>query len=145
MFVLFIFLLIVLPIASVYASSKDNSYKSYTDIGKLKMSDLTVSSVISNSSLYHGKNIIIDGKVSDLKYKKFFNGRKFTLFNLEDDSNSKIKVYARGFVKEIEDGSKIRIYGKYNKKKKFLFKKYNNVMKAKKIHIRELHTKLSDL
>lgn len=122
-----------LPV-SVYAG-KSGGYKTYTDIGPIEKSDLTVSKVVSDPDRYDREIITIDGRVSDLKYKKFVNGRKFTLFKLRDGNNKTIKVYGRGFIDAIEDGSQVRIYGRYSKKKRFLFKKYRNVMKAKKMFV----------
>lgn len=121
---------------SVSAGSS-GGYKTYTDIGPIEKSDLTVSKVVSDPDKYDREIITVDGKVSDLKYKKFINGRKFTLFKLRDDNNKTIKVYGRGFIDAIEDGSQVRIYGRYSKKKRFLFKKYKNVMKAKKMFVLE--------
>ena len=63
------------------------------------------------------------------------NGKKFTLFRLKDENNKTLKVYARGFIEELKDGSKIRIHGRYSKEKKYVFKKFKNVMKARKIQI----------
>ena len=119
--------------ASVYADEKP--YKTYTDIAELESPDITIQDVVSSSKQFHRKNIVVDGEVTEMEYKKYINGRKFTIFKLIDDKKNSIKVYARGYVTEISNGSKIRIWGRYSKHKRLLFKKYKNVMKAKIIDI----------
>lgn len=122
-----------LLVSDVFAGK--NNYKNFTDIGPLEQSELTITQVVAEPKKYNKEVITLDGKVQDIKYKKLINGRKFTLFMLKDDNNKTLKVYARGYIKELEDGSKIRIYGRYSKEKKFVFKKFKNVMKARKIQI----------
>ncbi len=131
----FLILLFGLLTFSVPVSARINDgYKSYTDIGPLERSGLTISGVVSDPDKYNKEVITIDGRVSGLKYKKFINGKKFTLFNLIDD-NKILKVYGRGFIDEIKDGSVVRIYGRYSKKKNFFLTKHKNVMKARKVFI----------
>jgi len=131
----FLILLFGILTVSVPVSARINDgYKSYTDIGPLERSGLTISGVVSDPDKYDKEVITIDGRVSDLKYKKFMNGKKFTLFKLIYD-NKTLKVYGRGFIDEIKDGSVVRIYGRYSKKKRFFLKKYKNIMKARKVFI----------
>ena len=117
------------------AIAGENKYKNFTDIGPLDKSELTIIEVVSDPRKFNREVITLDGKVTEIKYKKLINGKKFTLFKLKGDSNKTVKVYARGFIEELEDGSVIRINGRYSKEKKFVFKKYKNVMKARKIQI----------
>ena len=85
---------------------------------------------------FTGKYSLIDGQVGELRFKKMANGRKFTLFRFfEDDPERRINVYARGFVEGIENGSRIRIWGRYSKHKRYFLSKRKNIMKAKKIQI----------
>ena len=125
------FLLLSFP---SYAEEK--VYKTYTDIGELEESTLTISQVLSSRDEFHRKVFILEGRVGKIQFKEMKNGRKFTLFWLfQDDPEKRINVYARGFVKGIQTGSKIRVLGWYRKHKKvFLFKR-KDIMKAKKIHV----------
>ncbi|NIS08174.1 MAG: hypothetical protein GWO07_05300 [Candidatus Dadabacteria bacterium] len=129
------FLLLGLILSPFAVSSEEKKYKAYTDIGPIEKSDLTIAAIFSDKDKYHRDVLTVEGTVKKLKFKKMFNGRKFTYFGLTDSENNTINVYARGYVKDIDEGSEIRIYGRYSKEKSFLFKKRKNVMKARKIEI----------
>ena len=74
--------------------------------------------------------------IGEVTFKETGNGRKFTLFRFfEDDPEKKINVYARGYVEGIENGSRLKIWGRYSKHKKYFLFKRKNIMKAKKIQI----------
>lgn len=130
----FVLALLLSPFASF---SEETKYKSYTDIGPIEKTDLTIKQVVSDPDKFHREVITVEGVISKIEYKKLFTGRKFTLFGLEDANQNTINVYARGYVKEIKKGSEVRIYGRYSKEKSFMFKKRKNVMKARKIQILE--------
>ena len=108
----FVLALLLSPFASF---SEETKYKSYTDIGPIEKTDLTIEQVISDRSKYNREVITVEGKISKIEYKKLFTGKKFTLFALEDDKQNTINVYARGYIKEIKKGSEVRIYGRYSK------------------------------
>ncbi|MCH7927880.1 MAG: hypothetical protein IID03_07850 [Candidatus Dadabacteria bacterium] len=127
----FVLALLLSPFTSF---SEETKYKSYTDIGPIEKTDLTIKQVVSDPDIFHREVITVEGVISKIEYKKLFTGRKFTLFGLEDANQNTINVYARGYVKEIKEGSEVRIYGRYSKEKSFLFKKHKNIMKARKIH-----------
>ena len=131
---LLIGLVIICMFGSQLVYSEETKYKSYTDIGPIEKTDLTIEQVISDRNKYHREVITVEVVISKIEYKKLFTGRKFTLFGLEDDKQNTISVYARGYIKEIKKGSEVRIYGRYSKEKSFLFKKHKNIMKARKIH-----------
>ncbi len=119
---------------SVFSYAKEETYKTYTDIGEVEKPSLTISEVISSADKFHKAKIILEGQVGKLEFKEMGNGRKFTLFQLFEDSPEKrINVYARGFVEGIEEGSKIRIRGRYSKHKRYFLIKRKNIMKAHKI------------
>ncbi len=126
-----LFLLLSFP---SYAAEK--IYKTYTDIGELEKSDLTILQVLSSRDEFHRKVFILEGQVGEVRFKQMKTGRKFTLFSLfEDDPRKRINVYAKGFVEGIQSGSRIRVLGWYRKHKKYFFFKQKDIMKAKKIHI----------
>lgn len=110
-------------------------YKDYTDIGFISKSDLTIKQIIESPKEFHRDIVTVEGEITELEYKQLFTGRKFTLFVLHDGDSGKLKVYARGFIEQVGQGSHIRITGRYSKEKSFFLKKFKNVMKARKIHI----------
>ena len=134
-----ILILIIIVFISIFiitnVYSEETKYRTYTDIGPLEKTELTISEVISDPNKFHREIITVEGEISKIEYKKLITGKRFTLFKLEDKQGNKFKVYARGYIKELKNGSKIRIYGRYSKEKSFFFSKYKNVMKARKIHI----------
>ena len=132
--ILFVFLLFLVFSGSSYA--KEETYKAYTDIGELEPPTATISQVLSSRDEFDRKIFTLDGQVGELRFKRTVNGRKFTLFRFfEDDPEKRINVYARGFVEGIENGSRIRVWGRYSKHKRYFLSKRKNIMKAKKIHI----------
>lgn len=128
----FLFFLVV-PVSSY---GKEEVYKTYTDIGELEPPAVTISQVLSSRDEFHRKIFTLEGQVGDLRFKRMANGRKFTLFKFfEDDPEKRINIYARGFVEGIENGSRVRIWGRYSKHKRYFLSKRKNIMKAKKIQI----------
>ena len=126
-------LFLAVPVSS-YA--KEETYKTYTDIGELDPPAVTIPQVLSSRDEFHRKIFTLDGQVGELRFKRMANGRKFTLFRFfEDDPERRINVYARGFVEGIENGSRVRIWGRYSKHKRYFLSKRKNIMKAKKIQI----------
>lgn len=132
--ILFVFLLFL--VFSVPSYAEEGTYKTYTDIGELEPPTVTISYVLSSRDEFDRKIFILDGQVGELRFKKTVNGRKFTLFQFfETNPERRINIYARGFVEGIEDGSRVRIWGRYSKHKRYFLTKRKNIMKAKKIHI----------
>ena len=126
-------LFLAVPVSSY---GKEEVYKTYTDIGELEPPTVTISQVLSSRDEFDRKIFTLDGQVGELRFKRMANGRKFTLFKFfEDDPEKRISVYARGFVEGIENGSRVRIWGRYSKHKRYFISKRKNIMKAKKIHI----------
>ncbi|MCY3986884.1 MAG: hypothetical protein OXF23_07600 [Candidatus Dadabacteria bacterium] len=126
-------LLLIVPIS---AYGKEKVYKTYTDIGELDPPTVTISQVLSSREEFHRKIFILEGQVDKLQFRRMANGRKFTLFRFfEDDPERRINVYARGFLESLENGSRVRIWGRYSKHKRYFISKRKNIMKAKKIHI----------
>ena len=132
--ILLVFLLFLAVPVSSYG--KEEVYKTYTDMGELEPPAVTISQVLSSRDEFDRKIFTLEGQVGDLRFKKMANGRKFTLFQFfESDPERRINIYARGFVEGIENGSRVRIWGRYSKHKRHFLSKRKNIMKAKKIHI----------
>ena len=119
----------------VIVHPEEKYYKDYTDIGPIEQSDITIEQVISSPEEFNKEVITLDGRIRAIEYKQIFGGKKFTLFELTDGNNNKINVYARGYIEKLSNGSKIRLHGRYSKNKRFMFKKFNNVMKARKVQV----------
>lgn len=132
-FLLVFLLFLAIPVSSY---GKEEVYKTYTDIGEIDPPTVTISQVLSSRDEFDRNIFTLEGQVGDLRFKKMANGRKFTLFRFfEDDPERRINVYARGFVEGIENGSRVRIWGRYSKHKRYFLFKRKNIMKAKKIQI----------
>ena len=132
------FVLIMVAVFAVNSFSQEDVYKDYTDIGTIEGTRIPIEEIFLNRDKYHREIIIIEGKLSEIKFKNLVGGKKFTLFLVEDENGNNINVYARGTVEGLEEGSNIRVHGRYSKSKKFLFNKYKNIMKAKKIQMNSL-------
>ncbi len=117
-----------------FCYSEEGGYKSYTDIGEVAEPQVTIAQVFSSRDQYHRKVFTLEGEVKKVAYKKMGNGKKFTMFHFFDGEPEKvINVYARGFVKGLKNGNRIRVLGRYSKDKKYFILKRKNVMKARKI------------
>ena len=132
------FILIMVSIFAVNSFSQEDVYKDYTDIGTIEGPRISIEEIFLNRDKYHREIIIIEGKLSEIKFKNLVGGKKFTLFLVEDENGNNINVYARGTVEGLEEGSNLRVHGRYSKSKKFLFNKYKNIMKARKIQMNSL-------
>lgn len=94
------------------------------------------SEVLASRDKHHRQIITVEGQVGELTFKETGNGRKFTLFRFfEDDPEKRVNVYARGYVEGVENGSRLKIWGRYSKHKKYFLFKRKNIMKEKKIQI----------
>lgn len=117
-------------------SHAEEVYKTYTDMGEVEGPALTVSEVLASRDKHHRQVITVERRIGELTFKETGNGRKFTLFRLfEDDPEKRINVYARGYVEGIENGSRLKIWGRYSKHKKYFLFKRKNIRKAKKIQV----------
>lgn len=121
--------------ALTITSYSEESYKDYTDIGPVEGELVQIEEIFADKEKYHREIFNIQGTITAIEFKKLIGGKKFTIFVVEDEKGNNLNIYARGIVDGIQQGSEIKIYGRYSKSKKFLFKKYKNVMKAKKIQI----------
>lgn len=132
------FVLIIVAVFAVNSFSQEDVYKDYTDVGTIEGPRIPIEEIFLNRDKYHREIIIIEGKLSEIKFKNLVGGKKFTLFLVEDENGNNINVYARGTVEGLEEGSNLRVHGRYSKSKKFFFNKYKNVMKARKIQMNSL-------
>ncbi len=132
------FILIMVTVFAVNSFSQEDVYKDYTDVGTIEGQRISIEEIFLNRDKYQREIIIIEGKLSEIKFKNLVGGKKFTLFLVEDENGNNINVYARGTVEGLEEGSNLRVHGRYSKSKKFLFNKYKNILKARKIQMNSL-------
>lgn len=118
--------------ASAYA---EEEYKDYTDIGPVEGEVVLIEDIFTDKDKYHREIFNIQGTISAIEFKKLIGGKKFTIFVVDDAKGNSLNIYARGIVEGLDQGTDIKINGRYSKSKKFLFKKYKNVMKARKIQV----------
>jgi hypothetical protein len=128
----------MVTVFAVNSYSQEDVYKDYTDIGIIEGQKIPIEKIFQDRDKYHREIVIIEGKLSEIKFKNLVWGKFFTLFIVEDENGNNINVYARGTVKGLEEGSNIKVHGRYSKSKKFFFNKYKNVMKARKIQMNSL-------
>jgi len=106
-----ILILIIIVFISIFiitnVYSEETKYKTYTDIGPLEKTELTIVGVISDPDKFHREIITVEGEISKIEYKKLITGKRFTMFILEDKQENKIKVYARGYIKELKMDQKL--------------------------------------
>lgn len=95
--------------------------------------NITIEEVVSSPKDYHKKKILVEGKVAKVKFTTLPNGKQYTAFKLRDDNRNVLRVYTKGTIEGLEEGMYVRIYGKYRKERKYLIKKFKNVVKAKKV------------
>jgi hypothetical protein len=95
---------------------------------------LDIEDVVSSPSYYDGRYIVVEGKVTRLEYRRSPKGDHYTIIRLEDSNDNDIGVYTKGIL-DIEEGSTVRVYGKFNKEKKYLFFRFKNVLKARQVEL----------
>ena len=132
------FLILILIASSAISSNAEEGYKDYTDIGPVEGELVLIEDIYADKDKFHREIFNIQGTISAIEFKKLIGGKKFTIFVVEDSKGNSLNIYARGIVEGIDQGSEIKIHGRYSKSKKFLFKKYKNVMKARKIQIDDI-------
>lgn len=93
-----------------------------------------ISSVLSARKEYDGSKITLVGIVSKVKFTHSLKGKPYTLFKLADADSNHVKVYIKGH-HEIEKGDEVMVYGKFKRSKKYLFKKFKNVLKGKQLEV----------
>ena len=127
---IFTYLVLFLIVSTGLSFSKEK-----IDLDKIIKNEpnITITEVVESPKLFHKKKILVEGKVSKVKFATLPNGKKYTAFKLKDDNRNVLRVYAKGYIEGFEEGLNVRIYGKYRKERKYLIKNFKNVVKAKKV------------
>lgn len=95
---------------------------------------IPISGIISSPADFDGLKITVQGIVKKVKFTRSLKGKPYTLFKLGDANKHQMKVYMKGHL-PIEKGTQLKVYGKFNKTKKYNFLKFKNVLKGKKFEI----------
>ncbi len=73
----------------------------------------TVSAMIVNASKFDGKEVCVEGSVSELEFKTSNTGAAYTTFSVNDENFQSQTVYSFGNL-QIKEGDKIKVSGKYD-------------------------------
>lgn len=92
--------------------------------------------VAHNAGKYHRKEILVEGKISSPVKMKRFKGKDYTVFKMKNSKDgATMLVYLRGFHKKLKRKNRVSIWGRFYKKRKYLFIKLKNVLKGKEVEI----------
>ena len=75
-----------------------------------------ITDILLNPDAYHRKIVELEGFVTNLKLKISKKGNPYTIFDLEDETGNKIRVFSWGHLK-ISEGEKVRVKGTFYKEK----------------------------
>lgn len=93
---------------------------------------LSIEEVIANSLILDGKEITVEGVVKKLRFTHSRSGKRYTIFRLHDDNNMYLSVYSKGKL-HIKKGDRLRITGKFKRKRRYFIFKFRNILKAKSV------------
>lgn len=96
-----------------------------------------ISDILSNPDKYDKKEVIVEGKVDNLKFKTSKKGNQYITFSIKDEENNSLKVFSWGHQKvkeeKIEDGDKVEVSGIFYKVKFVGQYRFYNEIEAEKI------------
>jgi hypothetical protein len=79
----------------------------------LACENTTVSSINVNASKFDGKEVCVEGSVSDLEFKTSKKGNPYTTFSVNDEIFNSVTVFSLGSL-QIKEGDKVKVTGKYD-------------------------------
>lgn len=79
----------------------------------LACENTTVTAINVNASKFDGKNVCVEGSVSDLEFKNSEKGIPYTTFSVYDEHFEYLTVFAHGTL-SINEGDKVKVTGKYD-------------------------------
>lgn len=126
----YIFLFILLQGGPVFSKDKINLDKVIKN-----QPELTIEDLVEYPDEFNGQKVLVEGRVAKVRYTTLPNGKRYTIFKLKGYNKNVLRVYSKGFIDGIEAGLTVRIYGKFSEEKKYIFKKFKNVVKAKRVLI----------
>ena len=88
--------------------------------------------IVANKDSYDGKEVSVEGSVSNLKFKTSKGGYNYTTFVLVGKSGGRINVMISEHPK-LKPGQKVRVKGLYRKVKKTAHRNYHNEIEASEV------------
>jgi lipopolysaccharide export LptBFGC system permease protein LptF len=94
--------------------------------------EITTEKIVTDKDSYDGKEVSVEGSVSNLKFKTSKGGNNYTTFVLVGESGGRINVFIEGRLK-LKPGQKVRVTGLYRKVKKVPRHTYYNEIEASEV------------
>jgi hypothetical protein len=94
--------------------------------------ETTIDKILADKNSYDGKEVLISGVVSNLKFKKSTGGSKYTTFSLTSESGKSIHVFFLGQFK-LKSKQKVKVVGIFRKVTKVGRSTLNNEIEATEI------------
>jgi hypothetical protein len=91
--------------------------------------EITTEKIVTDKDSYDGKEVSVEGSVSNLKFKTSKGGNNHTTFVLVGESGSRINVFIWGRLK-LKPGQKVRVTGIYRKVMRVAQRIYYNQIDA---------------
>ncbi|WP_462137666.1 hypothetical protein [Candidatus Mycalebacterium sp.] len=98
---------------------------------------ISIREVTDNPGQYNRKVILTEGEISSGVETKRYNGKDYTVFKMEDSKGgTPMLVYLRGTHARLKTGDRLKVTGRYYKKRKYLkIFKLKNVLKGRKFEV----------
>jgi hypothetical protein len=94
--------------------------------------EITTEKIVTDKDSYDGKEVSVEGSVSNLKFKTSKGGNNHTTFVLVGESGSRINVFIWGRLK-LKPGQKVRVTGLYRKVMRVAHRIYYNQIDASEV------------
>jgi len=127
--VLVLFFLVFFAVPLISSRAEEQQSKINPD----EFAEVAIQELVSNPNTYTGQRVALDGFVDKVEYKKSSKGEPFTFFRMNDGSDNEVRVYYEDEHLLLSKGDKVKIQGRYNKQKKYLFYNIKNVIKARTV------------
>jgi len=76
--------------------------------------ETTIEKILADKNSYDGKEVLVSGVVSNLKFKKSTGGNEYTTFSLTSESGKSIHVFFLGQFK-LKSRQKVNVLGNFRK------------------------------
>ena len=77
----------------------------------------TISAITADSNKFDGKEVCVEGLISNLKFKTSKKGNPYTTFDLNDENSKSLTVFSFGTL-PIKEGNKVKVTGRYEVEKR---------------------------
>jgi hypothetical protein len=94
--------------------------------------ETTIDKILADKNAYDGKDVLVSGVVSNLKFKKSTGGSEYTTFSLTGESGKSIQVFFLGQYK-LKSKQKVNVSGIFRKSAKVGRSILHNEIEAKEI------------